>query len=223
MVSVILVVLAGAVLYFARSGLNRSLDALMPGAATTTQESGEVVEGAAIEEPEVMVEETTVDLNRECDPEGIESFVRPLIGETEQLISKGRDEIGRFRGMSRNDGAARALRNQWNSWGAIWLNRLSPIHSNLPPRANCAEIEGLASTCDAVDSAMYLLDRVPTARSVAEAREMFDQAQEVLDQFHRFQEEEAEFARLAAESEAEFAAVAEVFQAVGGELASEPP
>jgi hypothetical protein len=215
--SVALVLLAGFGLYVSRSWLLPPLDTFVPslelpaGAASDTSEAPEEV-GNTAAKPLDMV-------NLECLPAEIESALLPLLEDTENLIAAGRIEIREFRGMSGDGGGALALRNRWSSWAVIWFNRLNPIRSALPPLSVCAGAEEMFPTCDAVRSSMYWLERVPEAESAAEANQMLDRAQEILDGFRQFQKEEADLALLAAE----VAAQAEALQAAQPQPTNEPP
>ncbi len=184
-----IVILAGGVtLYTARASIGAGLDRWLP-----RQE--QPAEATSAEEPEQPAPPPAVESVTE--PQwtyvDIEAALRPLPARTEALIAEGRDELSQFSGLdSADETRALVIRNRWRLWGRVWHNRVEHLRGPMPPAEACDIHAALEPTCRAIRDSLELLDQVPAADSVTEARELFDGATAIFEALYESQAEPEE-------------------------------
>ena len=171
------VLAAGGTLYAARAAVAPALDRWLP---RPPRASPEVAAPAVAPtpEPEPAVEEAG-------EPEwtyvAIEAALVSLPEDTEGLIAEGRDELAQFAGLDADDETrALVVQNRWRMWGRIWQNRVAQVGRRLPPIEQCEPHAALEPTCRAVHLSLTLLERVPSAGRVDEAKKLFEEASTIL-------------------------------------------
>jgi len=182
-----LVVVAGVVLFLARGSLLPALDRWLPAPSREAPAPEPEVVAVAPEEPEV-----------EEDPGPVWTFttveeaLEGLPERTEALIAEGREELPEFADLdSDDDSRALLIRNRWQPWGRIWLNRVGVLRRQLPPLEECRVHAAHEPTCDALAESFALLQEIPAAANVEAAEELLDRAAAVLEA-HRLRLEGAE-------------------------------
>ncbi len=184
-----LVILAGgATLYTARASIGAALDRWLP-----RQE--QPVETALPEEPTLPA--TTPVAEPTAEPEwtyvDIEAALQSLPEKTETLIAEGRDELSQFTDLDSTDETrALVIRNRWRLWGRVWHNRVEHLRGPMPPAEACDIHAALEPTCRAIRDSLALLDQVPAANSVTEARDLFDGAAAIFEALYESQAEPEE-------------------------------
>ncbi len=181
------ILVGGLTLYAARSAMGAALDRWLP-------ERQEPPEETSVEAP-LVVPEPERDAPRPTEPEwafvDIEVAIRPLPGSAESLIAEGRRELPQFAGLaSSNETRALLIRNRWRMWGRIWSNRVEQIRRPMPPPGACAVHAALQPTCRALGDCLDILDRIPVAASIEDARALLDRAAGVLDELRAPPEDE---------------------------------
>ncbi len=167
----------GLALYAARSAMGSALDRWLPERQRPEEEAPyEVL--AALPEPEG---DTVEPAELEWSFVDIEANLRPLPDSTASLIAEGRRELPQFTGLDSTDETrALLIRNRWRMWGRIWSNRVEQIRRPMPPPEACDVHAALEPTCRSIRESLAILDRIPGATNIEDARELLEQASEVL-------------------------------------------
>ena len=177
--TVAVILIAGGALYAARSAVGSALDRWVPTSGAAHE--------APTEEPVALLSETASVVEEDSGPEwtyvDIEAAITPLPDSADALIAEGRSELSQFTGLnSKDETRALLIRNRWRLWGRIWHNRVEQIRGAMPPLEECLIHAALAPTCRALSETLAHLDQVPSADRVADAKEHFTAAFQVLDE-----------------------------------------
>ncbi len=183
------VLVGGVTLYAAKAAIGAALDRWLPRLERSAADVPPEV-SAALPVPEVDVQPA---IEPEWTYVDIEAALRPLPEQTDALIAEGRDEVPQFKGLDSTDEARVLLiRNRWQLWARVWLNRVEHVRRPMPPPEVCEVHAALEPTCRAVRESLALLDRVPAVSNVSEARKLLDAAAAILEQLRQSQLEAEE-------------------------------
>ncbi len=178
-VTLVLILVAGGTLYAVRSPVNAALDRWLPTLARPSEEPAQELP-EPVPEPAPVAEEESGPVWTFVD---IEAAIGPLPESTDALIAEGRSELSQFTGLSSKDETrALLIRNRWRLWGRIWHNRVEQIRGAMPPLEECVIHAALEPICLALTESLASLDQVPSANSVAAAKDHFAEAARVLEE-----------------------------------------
>ena len=181
------VVLAGSVtLHAARGPIGAVLDRWLPKLERVAEEMP-VELPAAPPAPDPDAEQPSEPQWTFVD---IEAALLPLPERTDALIAEGRAEVAQFTGLgSADETRALVAANRWRLWGPVWHNRVERIRGPMPPVEACDIHAALEPPCRAVRDSLALLDRVPSAGTTDEAKELLDAAAAILERLRESQTE----------------------------------
>ncbi len=177
MVTVILILGAGWVLYVLRASIAPALDDWLPSLQRASPPP--VIETLEVQQEPAVVEEPAEPVWTYVE---IETAIAPLPEAVDALITAGLKELPEFSGLDSSDETRVLLvRNRWGLWGRIWLNRVDQLESQMPPIQDCEIHAALEPTCRALVASLAALIQVPAADRLEAAKESFAEAAGILE------------------------------------------
>ena len=106
----------------------------------------------------------------------------PVPDRLRELVAASREELPELVKLQASSANEALVRNRWQSWSHVWLNRVEAVQKQLPPDDECALHDDLAPACAKFTEILGILREV-VAGDASVAGETVDRAETTLETF----------------------------------------